>query len=97
MATKLNGRLNLSKVPKGIIQTAQDGSKFIYVDVVERRTPGKYGDTHSITAYDKDSRQTIYLADLKPMEFGGQQQPAPVPAPVQAPAEMPVGDSDLPF
>ena len=34
MAQKLNGRLNLTKIPKELIQTANDGSKFCYIDIL---------------------------------------------------------------
>ena len=71
MATKLNGRLNLSKIPKELIQTAQDGSKFCYVDIVpDKDGEDKYGNTHAVCVYDKQNRRTIYLGNLKPQEFG---------------------------
>lgn len=71
MATKLNGRLNLSKIPKELIQTANDGSKFCYVDIVPNRDGAdQYGNTHAISVYDKQNRKTIYLGNLKPQEFG---------------------------
>ena len=73
MAQKLNGRLSLSKVPRELIQTANDGSKFIYVDIVPNRNGAdQYGNTHSISVYDKQNRKPIYLGNLKPQEFGGQ-------------------------
>lgn len=73
MAEKLNGRLNLSKIPKELIQTAQDGSKFIYVDVVPNRNGAdQYGNTHSVSVYDKQERKPVYLGNLKPQEFGQQ-------------------------
>lgn len=73
MAQKLNGRLNLSKIPKELIQTANDGSKFCYVDIVPNRNGAdQYGNTHSISVYDKQNRKPIYLGNLKPQEFGGQ-------------------------
>lgn len=73
MAQKLNGRLNLSKLPKELIQTANDGSRFCYVDIVPNRNGAdQYGNTHSISVYDKQNRRTIYLGNLKPQEFGGQ-------------------------
>ena len=37
MAQKLNGRLNLTKIPKELIQTANNGDKFIYVDIVPNK------------------------------------------------------------
>ena len=73
MAQKLNGRLNLSKIPKELIQTANDGTKFCYVDIVPNRNGAdQYGNTHSISVYDKQNRKPIYLGNLKPQEFGGQ-------------------------
>lgn len=73
MAQKLNGRLSLSKVPRELIQTSQNGDKFIYVDIVPNRNGAdQYGNTHSISVYDKQNRKPIYLGNLKPQEFGGQ-------------------------
>ena len=73
MAQKLNGRLSLSKIPKELIQTSQNGDKFIYVDIVpNRKGADQYGNTHSISVYDKQNRKPIYLGNLKPQEFGGQ-------------------------
>jgi hypothetical protein len=64
------------------------------VDVLEKReSPDQYGNTHTITIYNKEARQTIYLGDLKPQEFGsGASAPA-------APAHKEPGDDneDLPF
>ena len=73
MAQKLNGRLSLSKIPKELIQTSQNGDKFIYVDIVPNSNGAdQYGNTHSISVYDKQNRKPIYLGNLKPQEFGGQ-------------------------
>jgi len=71
MPTKLNGRITLSKIPKELIQTSNDGSRFCYVDIVPNRNGAdQYGNTHSISVYDKQNRRTIYLGNLKPQEFG---------------------------
>lgn len=71
MAEKLNGRINLSKIPKELIQTSQNGDKFIYVDIVPNKNGAdQYGNTHSISVYDKQARKPIYLGNLKPQEFG---------------------------
>ena len=75
MAEKLNGRLNLSKIPKELIQESNNGEKFIYVDIVPNKNGAdQYGNTHSISVYDKQTRKPIYLGNLKPQEFGGGQQ-----------------------
>lgn len=76
MATKLNGRLMLTKIPKNLIQSAtdKDGNiqKFVYVDIVPNKNgANQYGNTHSIQLYDKENKQAIYLGNLKPQEFGG--------------------------
>ena len=71
MAQKLNGRLTLTKIPKELIQTANNGDKFIYVDIVPNKDgEDKYGNTHAVCVYDKQNRRTIYLGNLKPQEFG---------------------------
>lgn len=76
MATKLNGRLTLTKIPKNLIQSAtdKDGNvqKFVYVDIVPNKNGAdQYGNTHSIQLYDKEAKQVIYLGNVKPQEFGG--------------------------
>ena len=104
--SRLHGALNLSRIPKELIFTNKANEKCVWIDLVERQTPGKYGDTHSITVYDKATKQKHYIADLKPQEFGAapapqapannyRQQAAPVAAPV---ASAPIDeDNGLPF
>ena len=75
MAKKLNGRLYLSKIPKELVLGDDKGRKYIYVDIVPNRNGADdYGNTHSITLYNKNTRETIYLGNLKTQEFGA---PAP--------------------
>ena len=99
MAEKLSGKLILSKIPKELIQTDNNGNKYIWIDVVERRSVGQYGQTHSVTMWNKNeqdrTKSTVYLADLKPSTFG--QSTA---APQTAQSVKPNGDTpdeDLPF
>lgn len=100
---KLHGPLNLSKIPHELITTNKAGDKVIWIDVVEKKVKGNYGDTHTITAYDKENRKTHYLADLTPQEFGvsaGQQAPASYrqqAVSVSAPIQSPATPDDLPF
>ena len=92
MAKKLNGMLNLSKIPKELIGQTKKGSKCIYVDIVPNRNGAdEYGNTHTITLYNKNTKQTIYLGNLKEVEFGksGADTPAGQPAPS--------AEDDLPF
>ena len=71
MARKLNGRLYLSKIPKELVLGDDKGRKYIYVDIVPNRNGAdEYGNTHTITLYNKNTKQTIYLGNLKTQEFG---------------------------
>ena len=94
MAKKLNGRLYLSKIPKELVLADDKGRKYIYIDIVPNRNGADdYGNTHAITLYNKNTKQTIYLGNLKEVEFGksGAATPAGQPAfPVE-------DDMDLPF
>ena len=71
MATKLHGMLNLSKIDKSLITTNTKGDKVLWVDVVPNYGgEDQYGNTHSIQLYNKATRSTIYLGNLRPQEFG---------------------------
>ena len=92
MARKLNGMLVLSRIPKDMIGTTKNGGKCIYIDIVPNRNGADdYGNTHTITLYNKNTKQTIYLGNLKEVEFSksGAATPAGQPA-------SPVED-DMPF
>ena len=89
---KLHGLLNLSKIDKSQIVTLKDGSKAIWIDILERKEPGKYGDTHTMTQYNKDTRTTTYLGNFKPQEFGKAAAPAS-----HDEAAQDDGKGDLPF
>lgn len=93
MATKLNGRLTLTKIPKELIlsDTDKDGNqqKFIYVDIVPNKNGAdQYGNTHSIQLYDKANKRVHYLGNCKPQEFGGGGQQG---------GSQKKDDGDLPF
>ena len=92
MAKKLTGMLNLSKIPKELIGQTKKGEKCLFVDIIPNRNGAdNYGNTHAITLYNKNTKQTIYLGNLKEVEFG--ESGAAAPAGQQA---SPVED-DLPF
>ena len=93
MAKKLNGMLNLSKIPKEIIGQTKKGEKCIYINIVPKYNGADdYGNTHAITLYNKNTKQTIYLGNLKEVEFG--ESGAATPAGQPATSEE---DEDLPF
>jgi hypothetical protein len=90
---KLHGLLNLSKIDKSLIVTLKDGSKAIYVDILENLSgPDQYGNTHTMTTYNKDTRTTTYLGNFKPQEFGKAAAPAS-----HDEAAQDDGKGDLPF
>ena len=92
MAKKLNGRLYLSKIPKELVLADDKGRKYIYVDIVPNRNGAdNYGNTHAITLYDKNTKQTIYLGNLKEVEFGKSSATAPAGQPASS------EEDDLPF
>lgn len=63
--------LNLSKIPKEILFTTKHGDKAIFVDILEKKNGAdQYGNTHTVTLYNKEKKETIYLGDLKEVEFG---------------------------
>lgn len=72
MATKLTGLVNLSRIPKSLITKNKNNESTIWVDIVPNRNGAdQYGNTHSIQLYDKETKQVIYLGNVKPQEFGG--------------------------
>lgn len=75
MSQILSGRINLSKIPEGLLKYNNKGEAFVWVDVSERREPGQYGDTHSISIYNSATREKIYIGDLRPKEIGGDSAP----------------------
>ena len=92
MAKKLNGMLNLSKIPKELIGQTKKGDKVIYVDIVPNRNGAdEYGNTHTITLYNKNTKQTIYLGNLKEVEFGKSGAATPAGQPTTS------EEDDLPF
>ena len=93
MAKKLNGMLNLSKIPKEIIGQTKKGEKCIYINIVPKYNGADdYGNTHAITLYNKNTKQTIYLGNLKEVEFGKSGAATP-----QGQSGTSVDDTDLPF
>ena len=94
MAKKLTGLLNLSKIPKELIGQTKKMEKCIYIDIVPNRNGEDiYGNTHAITLYDKNTKQTIYLGNLKEVEFGKSGAATPAGQPATSAEE----ENDLPF
>lgn len=66
MSNRLKGFLRLSAIPKNLVQTTKSGAKGVYVSIAELREPGKFGETHTMTIWDKETKKAIYICDLKP-------------------------------
>ena len=99
MAKKLNGMLVLSKIPKDLIGQTKKGEKCIFVDIVPRKGGAdEYGNTHSIQLYNKDTKETIYLGNLKTVEFGQKADNAPASPALSASQAGGIDPTDdLPF
>ena len=94
MAKKLTGLLNLSKIPKELIGQTKKMEKCIYIDIVPNRNGAdNYGNTHAITLYNKNTKQTIYLGNLKEEK----KKKSGASAPAGQPAPQVEDDRDLPF
>ena len=82
MPKKLTGLLNLSKIDKSLIGMTKKKDKCIFIDIVPiKGGQDEYGNTHNITLYNKNTRETIYLGKLKTQEFGGSGATYQAPAP----------------
>lgn len=92
---RLHGAINLSRIPKQLIKKNNKGESILWIDVSENYKPSEYGDTHTITCYDKENQRKIYLANLRPEEPREPAQAAQAPAAPQAPTDN--GDPDLPW
>ena len=87
---RLHGLINLSRIPKQLIKKNKNGESILYIDLSENYKPSQYGDTHTITCYDKENQRKIYLANLRPEEPREQTAPA-------APQAAGENEPDLPW
>lgn len=108
MPKKLTGPLNLSRIPKECITTNRNGDKILWLDVIKKKMVDGYGNSHTISIWDRNARTTVYLADLKEQEFGSREAQAqqagadkafrtPKETPAQPADSQPKGGEDLPF
>lgn len=93
--TKLHGFINLV-IPKGCLTKLGEDTG-IFIDVVERQRPSDKGYTHYVSVWNPDSKERIYIGNLKPEPFS-QRQTSQAAAPVTSPVTVGEDDSnDLPF
>jgi hypothetical protein len=88
----------LSDIPKEAISKAANGKSYINLSLVERKEPGKYGETHFVAiTQTKEQREakapTVYVGNAKPVTYTPKQPTADeiVNAVVSG------GTDDLPF
>ena len=108
---KIRITIDTAKLPAGATFRGQNGHTYIQVDLLPRLGGADdYGNTHSVSCWDKDAHERVYVGKGKtetlPSSQAGTQQaaqqarPAPAPAPVPAQAPAPATDDtedDLPF
>ena len=101
---KLYGSICVSDIPRELIRTANNGKKYISVEVCERKTPSQYGDTHYIKAWCKQAERkdgvNYFIGELKPSKYvnNPQAQELPQQAPqYQFPEPPPIDIDDVPF
>lgn len=90
------GSLCLSDIPARLIKEGKDGKKYLNINIVQRKEPSQYGETHFIAASCKKEEQI----DGENRFIGGCQPFAPKASPTPEEIDaMPVADdnSELPF
>jgi hypothetical protein len=65
----IKGKINVLKIPKHLLFKGEKGT-YLDIDIVEKREPDQYGKTHSISVYDKETKEKIYIGDGTVKEFG---------------------------
>ena len=102
MATNLYGYICLSDIPKECITTANNGKKYLNVDIYERRFPSQYGHTHYIKVGIRKELQkegvNYFIGDLKPATFSNSNNTtAASPDAPAATTDAPAAQNDLQF
>lgn len=72
--TKLQGSICLSDIPKEYITTGNNGKKYLNIEILEKREPDQWGNTHyvQVDTYKDGKRSDTkhYLGNLKTRSFG---------------------------
>lgn len=91
------GSLCLSDIPARLIKEGKDGKKYLNINIVERKKPSEYGETHFIAASCKKEDQiegeNRFIGGCQPFV---QKAAGPTPQDID---NMPVAENkdDLPF
>ena len=90
------GSICLSDVPRRLIKEGKDGKKYLNINIVERKQPSEYGETHFIAASCKKEErvegENRFIGGCQPFI----KKTSPTPEDVDA---MPVAENndELPF
>lgn len=107
----LYGSICLTDIPKELITTAQNGKKYLNIEVNEMKQPSQYGATHAVKASvkkaDRKEGVNYFIGNLKPSKYGNGEATQAAPAPeatmgvvAAMPQPTPEGfetSNDLPF
>lgn len=106
--TNLYGSICLSDIPEELITRAQNGKKYLNIEVNQMQKPSQYGATHavkmSVKKADRKEGVNYYIGNLKPSKFGNDNaaQVAVTAAPPANNASfdipaVPANDNSVPF
>lgn len=76
MSKTLTGSICIDEICKSAITTAKNGKRYININIVERRSVGKYGETHFITQYVKGADKSPIIGNVKPLQGKAEQAQA---------------------
>lgn len=99
----LFGSICLSDIPKELITIANNGKKYLNIEVKEMRQPSQYGHTHTVKASVKKGERkddvNYYIGNLKPSKFGNETAPQAAPAAATPEPQFDASNdpNDLPF
>lgn len=72
------------------LRTDKNGKRWLSLSVSERKEVGKYGDTHTVYYYDRDTKEKTYCGGGKEIVFGAKKNDNEVKF-------APPTDDDIPF
>jgi len=103
MAQKIRVSIDLNKITKSKVVNHSNGAKYYNFEVIEKKTPGKYGDTHMVVeslvkeewSLPKDQQPpTNYIGSGKAIDFGA---PKSEPKPKQTTVMDDEDEDEFPF
>ena len=81
----LDIKIDLTKVPKDkLFKSDKTGSIYLDCKVVEKQTPGQFGDTHAVYIQRSKDEEKLYIGSGKSIEF-------------KSVESAPIAQDDLPF